>query len=57
MCRDYPRLLMWQPSPEMLPGCGYRPVHPRASGLQRALDARPLTEDQRDRLRKGLHLE
>ena len=24
MCRDYPRLLLWQPNPELLPGCGYR---------------------------------
>ena len=23
MCRDYPRLLLWQPNPELLPGCGY----------------------------------
>jgi hypothetical protein len=56
-CRDYPRLLMWQPAPEMLPGCGYRPIDPRAGGLQRALDAQPLTPEQRARLREGLHLE
>jgi len=57
MCRDYPRLLMWQPSPEMLPGCGYRPIDPRAPGLLRALDAQALTEEQRARLRAGLRLE
>lgn len=57
MCRDYPRLLMWQPSPEMLPGCGYRPVDPRASRLRQALEAQPLTPEQRERLRRGLHLE
>jgi uncharacterized protein len=57
MCRDYPRLLMWQPSPEMLPGCGYRPVDPRAESLRRVLDAQPLTPEQRARLRHGLHLD
>jgi Fe-S-cluster containining protein len=57
MCRDYPRLLMWQPAPEMLPGCGYRPIDPRAADLLRTLDSQPLTPDQRARLRKGLHLE
>jgi len=57
MCRDYPRALLWQPSPEMLPGCGYRPLHPRAIALQRALDAQAMTPEQRERLRKGLHLE
>jgi Fe-S-cluster containining protein len=57
MCRDYPRLLMWQPSPEMLPGCGYKPVDPRAERLLRELDVRPLTPEQRERLRKGLHLD
>jgi hypothetical protein len=41
----------------MLPGCGYRPVDPRASGLRQALDAQPLTPEQRARLRKDLHLE
>jgi hypothetical protein len=57
MCRDYPRALLWQPSPEMLPGCGYRPVNPRAVALQAALDAHAITPEQRERLRKGLHLE
>ncbi len=57
MCRDYPRALLWQPNPEMLPGCGYRPQDPRASSLLRAIDAQPLTPEQRERLRKGLRLE
>ena len=32
LCRDYPRLLLWQPNPELLPGCGCRarPRTPRA---------------------------
>src|SRR5262245_21646180 len=31
MCRDYPRLLLWQVDPEMLPGCGYRAIAPNAA--------------------------
>ena len=57
MCRDYPRALLWQPRPEMLPGCGYRPVNPRARALASALDAQPLTDEQRAKLAKGLFLD
>lgn len=57
ICRDYPRALLWQPDPEMLPGCAYRPIDPRASSLLRALDEQPLTKEQRARLRQGLRLE
>jgi hypothetical protein len=56
MCRDYPRALLAQPSPAMLPGCGYRP---RARGAPRMLDAlatQPLTDAQRARLTRDLHL-
>lgn len=56
MCRDYPRALLWQPAPEMLPGCGYKPVHPRAASLARALEAQPLSDEQRSKLAKGLFL-
>ena len=57
MCRDYPRALLWQPRPEMLPGCGYKPVDPRAASFVRALDAQPLTDEQRAKLAKGLFLD
>jgi uncharacterized protein len=57
MCRDYPRGLLWQPWPELLPGCGYRPVARNAAQLQRALDAHGLTPVQRQRLARGLYLE
>jgi len=57
MCRDYPRALLRQPSPEFLPGCGYRAVAPNAEGLLAALERQPLTASQRKRLKKGLHLE
>ena len=59
MCRDYPRALLWQPHPELLPGCGYRPVVWNAGGLARALDEAEarLSDEQRDKLRKGLFLD
>lgn len=57
MCRDYPRALLWQPNPELLPGCGYRPVARNAEALTRALEARGLTEEQREKLRRGLFLD
>lgn len=57
VCRDYPRNLMWQPSPELLPGCGYRAVPPNAAGLRAALDRLDLTPEQREKLRRGLRLE
>jgi len=57
MCRDYPRLLLWQPNPELLSGCGYRAAPPNADGLRTALDRLGLTPEQREKLRKGLRLE
>lgn len=57
MCRDYPRLLLWQPNPELLPGCGYRAVAANATGLREALAPLDLSPEQRETLRRGLHLE
>ncbi len=57
LCRDYPRALLFQPSPELLPGCGYRPVARNAAELRRALDGAALSDEQRERLRSELHLE
>lgn len=57
MCRDYPRALLYQPNPELLPGCGYRPVARNAARMLRVLDAQPLTSEQMRRLKAGLHLE
>jgi uncharacterized protein len=56
MCRDYPRLLLWQPNPELLPGCGYRPVAPNAAALRESLARVSLTPEQRAKLEEGLHL-
>lgn len=57
MCRDYPRNLLFQAGPAMLPGCGYRPVVANAAGLRRALESQPLTDEQRARLARDLHLQ
>jgi hypothetical protein len=57
MCRDYPRVLLWQPRPEFLPGCGYRVRTPNAAGLRSALEKLDLTPEQREKLRAGLRLE
>ena len=57
MCRDYPRALLEQPAPEFLPGCGYRARAPRAARFLRVLDQQPLSEEQREKLKKGLKLE
>jgi uncharacterized protein len=57
MCRDYPRALLFQASPEMLAGCGYRPLAPNAAGLRQALEAQGLAPALLERLKKDLHLE
>ena len=57
MCRDYPRALLYQPHPELLPGCGHRPIARNAKRFLRVLDAQPLTDAQRARLKKNLFLE
>jgi Fe-S-cluster containining protein len=57
MCRDYPRVLLYQAKPELLPACGYRPIARDSKRLLRVLDAEPLTDEQRARLRKNLFLE
>jgi len=57
ICRDYPRALLYQTHPDLLPGCGYRPLARNAAELRQALRDRPLTDEQRARLRRGLFLE
>lgn len=57
MCRDYPRGLMYQANPEMLEGCGYRPIAFGASGMLSALKKHNLSEEQMEKLRKGLFLD
>ena len=57
LCRDYPRALLFQPAPEMLEGCGYRPRARGAARFLRVLEESPLSEEQREKLRRELHLE
>ena len=57
MCRDYPRLLLYQANPEFLPGCGYRALPPNAALLRDAIRRAELKDGQRDKLEKELRLE
>jgi Fe-S-cluster containining protein len=57
MCRDYPRALLFHPFPEMLPGCGYRPIAPNAARLRQALEDHGVPAETRQRLARALNLE
>jgi hypothetical protein len=57
MCRDYPRLLLWQASPELFPPCGYRVTPPNAGRLRAEIERHDLTPEQREKLRRGLRLD
>jgi len=57
MCRDYPRLLLWQPLPSLHPACGYRVRPPNAEGLRESLERLDLTPAQRQKLWTGLELD
>lgn len=57
MCRDYPRLLLYQAHPEFLLGCGYRARPPNVTGLRQALDRAQLTTEQRSKLEKDLRID
>lgn len=57
MCRDYPRLLLYQEHPELLPGCGHRPVARDAKRFLKVLDDQSMSAEQRERLKKNLFLE
>ncbi len=58
MCRDYPRGLLEQASPELFEGCGFKPVARDREKLLDALERQPLlSEEQRAKLAKALYLE
>ena len=57
MCRDYPRLLLYQPHPELLPECGHRPIRKDGKRVLRLLDAESMSDAQRARLKKDLFLD
>jgi hypothetical protein len=56
MCRDYPRVLLYQARPEFLPGCGYRAHPPNAIGLRSALEEQGLRPEQLAKLQRDLEL-
>jgi uncharacterized protein len=56
MCRDYPRLILWQGHPEFLPSCGYGARAPNTTGLKAELARLDLSAEQRERLTRGLDL-
>ena len=55
-CRDYPRMQLDLPWPELHEGCGYRAVARNARAMAEALDRTQLTEEQREQLKKRLHV-
>ena len=57
ICRDYPRHLMYQSAPQMLDGCGYKPIAFGASRMLGALRKQNLTPEQMEKLKRGLFLE
>ncbi|MCB2156190.1 YkgJ family cysteine cluster protein [bacterium] len=56
MCRDYPRALLFDASPEFLPKCGYFPVAPNAAKLADLLDQEDIDPAKREELKKKLHV-
>ena len=57
LCRDYPRVLLFQPNPEFLPGCGCRPVDVTAPKLLAELESQSLEPEQMAKLKKELYLD
>ena len=57
MCRDYPRVLLWQAHPDFLPGCGYRPVAPNSQAFIEALEREDLSPEKLEHVKKALFLE
>ena len=57
LCRDYPRLLLEQSSPEFYKECSYRAVASNAKSLLRIVNRAPLTEDQRAEMKRKMRLE
>jgi len=55
MCRDYPRPLLYHPTPGFLEGCGYYAQHKNASNIRARLEGMNLPEGQRKYLEDKLH--
>ena len=57
LCRDYPRLLLHQPWPELFEACTYRVVDRHGAGLSEAIDALELAPGEAVRLKERLRLD
>jgi Fe-S-cluster containining protein len=57
MCRDYPRVLIYQQAPEFFSDCGFKALSPKRQELLQALDAKSLDDHQMKKLKKELYLE
>lgn len=60
MCRDYPRLLLWEANPPFLPGCGYKAIDPQAKRLaellNNELEKQNLPPEKREEIEQKLRL-
>ena len=57
MCRDYPRVLLWESDPPFLPGCGYKAVSPHADKVRELLEQEDLPPEKLAELKRKLHVE
>lgn len=57
MCRDYPRMLLDQPRPELFEGCGYRVRARGADAMLVELKRHGVGGEQHQKLKKDLYLE
>jgi Fe-S-cluster containining protein len=56
MCRDYPRVHLWEANPQFLPGCGYRAVRCGADKFIEALRKEGLEGEELERVKEKLKL-
>ncbi len=57
MCRDYPRPLLEQATPEFFDGCGYKPLDRNREQFVQILANQSLTAEQVEKLKKDLYLD
>jgi hypothetical protein len=57
MCRDYPRVLLDQPWPELFETCGYRVRARRPERLRAGIEATSLSPEAKAELRRKLRLD
>jgi hypothetical protein len=57
MCRDYPRVLLGQPWPELFETCGYRVRARKSERLRAGIEATSLSPEAKAELRRKLRLD